>query len=498
MRRFGLSKSKISAFEQCPKRLWLQVHRPEVAVLDDEMQARFDTGHAVGELACQAYPDGIMIEAVPDINSAVERTSELLELSPARPLFEATFRHEQVLVRVDIMRPAENGAWHVAEVKSSSRPKDYQLNDLATQVWVMQGFGVQIASASIRHIDSSFVYPGGGDYAGLLKDAPADDLIAPLVEGRGEIVKEALATLEGEEPSLATGAHCNKPFCCEFQDYCNRGCTQPEWPISLLPNTGTKLAEKFAEKGIVELLEIGEQELKSDLHRRIHRATATEEPFHDCAAALAITKQWARPLSYLDFETIMFAIPRWQGTRPFEQVPFQFSLHVEDNDGHIEHRGFLDLSGDDPRRACAEALVSMVPGAGAVVTYSASFERRCVRQLADLYPDLSAALLSIERRVVDLLPVARACWYHRDQRGSWSIKQVLPTMASDLAYASLEVADGIAAQAAYLEAIGPEITKERRADLAAALESYCQLDTEAMIVVHHRLVGRGDTSKRSN
>lgn len=496
MRRFGLSKSKLAAFEQCPKKLWLQVHRPEEAVTDDALQALFNTGHAVGELACKSYPNGIMIEADPDINSAVVRTSELIQLRPARPLFEATFRYEQVLVRVDIMRPADNGAWHVAEVKSSSGPKDYQLGDLATQIWVMQGCRVNIASASIRHIDSSFVYQGNGDYTALLKDAPADDLIAPLIETRPEIAREALATLEGDEPKRETGAHCNKPFCCQFQDYCNRGRSQPAWPISLLPNSGARLAEKFGEKGIVELLDIAELELKAELHRRIHRVTTTGEPFHDCAAALEATKHWAWPLSYLDFETIAFAIPRWKGTRPFEQVPFQFSLHVERDDRRIEHRGFLDLSGDDPRRACAEALVSMVPDAGSVVTYNASFERRCVRRLVELYPDLASALFSIERRIVDLLPIARACWYHRDQRGSWSIKQLLPTIAPHLDYASLEVGDGGAAQTAYLEAIDPETADARRAELARALKRYCALDTEAMIVVYHRLVGHSAAPDR--
>src|SRR5690348_11597235 len=133
-RRYGLSKSKIAAFEQCPKRLWLEVHRPEEAVIDEDMQARFDVGHAVGELACASIPNGIMIEPEPDMNAALARTADLIVAQPAQPLFEATFRHGKVLVRVDIMTPAGDGAWHVAEVKSSSGPKDYQICDVATQV----------------------------------------------------------------------------------------------------------------------------------------------------------------------------------------------------------------------------------------------------------------------------------------------------------------------------------------------------------------------------
>jgi hypothetical protein len=485
-RRYGLSKSKIAAFEQCPKRLWLEVHRPQEAVIDDAMQARFDIGQAVGELACRAYPDGIMIEPEPDMNAAITRTADLL--SGESPLFEATFRHEQVLVRVDIMTPAGSGDWHVAEVKSSTGPKDYHLSDLATQVWVMEGCGVKIASASIRHIDSSFVYEGDGNYSGLLKDAPVDALIAPVVATRGDVAREALTVLSGPEPVRETGTHCSTPFECQFQDYCNRGRVQPNWPISLLPNTGAKLAQKYVEQGILELLEVPEADLKSEVHRLIHRATASATPFHDCEKAKALTAAWPRPFSYLDFETIAFAIPRWKGTRPYEQLPFQFSLHIEREPGDVQHHEFLDLSGEDPRRSCAEALVRMVPAEGAVITYNASFERRCIRQLAELYPDLSARLFAIEERVVDLLPVARACWYHRNQRGSWSIKQVLPSLIPELDYAALEVGDGGAAQAAYLEATDPSTGDKRRDELAASLRAYCGLDTEGLVRVFNRLL----------
>ena len=198
-RRYGLSKSKITAFEQCPKRLWLEVHRPQEAVVDHGMQSRFAVGHAVGELACAAHPDGIMIEADPDMNAALEQTRTMLACVPPRPLFEATFRHEGVLVRVDVMTPAENGAWHVAEVKSSASAKGYHLSDLATQVWVLKGSGVNVASASVRHIDSAFVYRGDGDYRGLLKDTPADERITQALSSRAAVVSDAPLCCPAEE-----------------------------------------------------------------------------------------------------------------------------------------------------------------------------------------------------------------------------------------------------------------------------------------------------------
>jgi hypothetical protein len=196
---------------------------------------------------------------------------------------------------------------------------------------------------------------------------------------------------------------------------------------------------------------------------------------------------WAFPRVWLDFETIAFAVPRWIGTRPYQQVPFQFSAHIETEQGLIEHREFLSLDGGDPRRGCAEALVAMIPALGTVIGYNASFEKARIQELADAFPDLTGQLDAMADRVVDLLPVARAFWYHRDQRGSWSIKAVLPTIARELDYAGLDVKDGGSAQEAYVEAIAAGTSHERRKALEAALRAYCGRDTEAMMVLARRL-----------
>jgi len=223
------------------------------------------------------------------------------------------------------------------------------------------------------------------------------------------------------------------------------------------------------------------------MHQRVHRATVSGEAYHDVDGAREALAGWAFLRNWLDFETIAFAVPRWIGTRPYQQVPFQFSAHVEEANGTIQHREFLSLDGTDPRRPCAEALVAMLPPAGAIIGYNASFEKGRVLELADAFPDLGNQLRDIANRMVDLLPVTRANWYHRDQRGRWSIKAVLPTIAAELDYNELEVRDGGQAQKAYVEAIAPETTDSRRAAIDAALRAYCERDTEAMIVLTRRL-----------
>ena len=485
--RHGLSKSRIAAFEQCPKRLWLQVHRPDLAETDAGKELRFAAGHEVGDVACALVPGGIMIEAEPDLAAAVSRTLELLNQPAKSALFEATFVHDGVLVRLDIMEPNEDGSWHVAEVKSATSRKDCYVPDLATQLWVLRENGVPVRSAAIRHINNQFVLEEEGQFDGLLVDVPSLDDTLELVASRSEFVSAARQTLAGSEPEMDIGDHCDSPYSCEFTGYCFQCTPQPEWPISLLPNTGRKVAAKWAEQGVTELTDVPAGGLANALHSRIYQATCTGAPFHDPEGVRRATASWVWPRSFLDFETIAFAVPRWLGTRPWQQVPFQFSLHIEDEAGRLEHREFLCLDGQDPRRLCAEALLETVPRSGAIIAYNASFERSCIKQLAGRFPDLQAELEQIADRIVDLLPVTRSHWYHRDQRGSWSIKAVLPTIPSEHSYASLNVMDGSAAQAAYLEAARFDCDTTRRREIDQDLREYCALDTLAMVALLRHL-----------
>ena len=489
-RAFGLSKSRLAAFEQCPKRLWLAVHRPDVAVVDAGAMIRFGVGHEAGAIACSFYPNGVMIGAEPDLGAALESTRALIAAGEVDVIFEATFAHDGILVRVDVLEADGDGGWRVAEVKSSTGVKDYHLGDLATQLWVMSECGIRVSAAVIRHINNGFVLKRLNDYAGLFKDAELGDELDAAIAGRPELVAAARLTLVGAEPAHPRGDHCSRPFHCEFNSYCTRDAPPPpEWPVSLLPHTGKKAAALWAARGISDLRDVPDGALANEVHNRILRATSSGIPYHDHLGAADATGAWAYPRAYLDFETINFAIPRWLVTRPYQQVPFQFSCHVEDEFGRVLHHEYLSVDGRDPRRACAEDLVACCGDTGAVIAYNASFERGCIEGLATLFADLAPALRNIAARLVDLLPVTRAHYYHRDQRGSWSIKNVLPTVAAELDYSALDISEGGSAQAAYLEAIDPATCASRRETLQVALRAYCARDTEAMIVLLRHLTG---------
>jgi hypothetical protein len=196
------------------------------------------------------------------------------------------------------------------------------------------------------HIDSSFVLKREGDFDGLFADTDLTTEAEPIVASSAETVAAARGTLAGVEPSIAPGAHCENPFPCEFAKYCLAAVPPgPEWSVTVLPNGGGK---RWVERGIDDLFEVDPAGLTNPMHQRVHRASLTGEVFHDVDGARAAMAAWTFPRTWLDFETINFAVPRWVGTRPYQQVPFQFSAHIENEDGVIEHREFLSLDGCDP------------------------------------------------------------------------------------------------------------------------------------------------------
>jgi hypothetical protein len=256
-----------------------------------------------------------------------------------------------------------------------------------------------------------------------------------------------------------------------------------EYPVEILPY-GKAIASELRGDGYKDLREVPTDRLSNPKHLKVHAATLSGNAILDQEAIPQI-QALQYPRYYLDFETIGFAVPIWTGTRPYMQLPFQWSCHIEQADGSIAHQEFLDLSGNDPREAFAKTLIKAVSTHGPVIVYNAGFEGARIKELAAAFPQLSSELLAIPERFFDLLPLARNHYYHPDMKGSWSIKDVLPTIAPELDYANLEVGDGGMAQDAYREAIDPGTPKDRKSHIREAMLRYCKQDTFAMVKIAH-------------
>ena len=288
----------------------------------------------------------------------------------------------------------------------------------------------------------------------------------------------------GPMPDIDVGAQCSKPYECQFINYCWPNDT--EYPIMGLGGGKAKLG-LFVAQGARDIRDVKIEDVSAETQRRIHRVTVHGEPevldgARETLAALAY------PRYYLDFETIGPAVPIWAGTRPYATIPVQWSCHIEDepdrdDSARIRHEEFLDLSGEPPMRALAESLIESLDDSGPVLMYT-SYEKTVIEGLIDLFPDLAEPLQKIIDRLFDLFPVVRENYYHPKMLGSWSIKAVLPAIAPHMNYAELEgIHEGMAASDGFLEAIDPETSPERKAELEEQLLRYCKFDTEAMVEI---------------
>lgn len=483
-----LSKSKLLAYRQCPKRLWLEVHRLDLRKDSAATQASFAVGHQVGDIAQRLYDPkgkGILIDPQSEgFDTAFARTKELLE--SAQPIFEAGFRAEGALAFADVMLPVRKAgklAWRMVEVKSSTSVKDYHRDDAAVQSLIARSSGVPLTGIALAHIDNSWVYPGNGDYSGLLVENDLTDEASV----RGEDVRSWIAEAQKivarkREPSQSTGKHCGHPYECGFLAYCQSQEPQAQQPIAWLPGRLTKgLLAEIDARGLTELRDVPD-ELLNEKQKRVKTVTLSGKVHFDQRTASQALAAHKLPAYFLDFETIQFAVPIWKGTRPYQQIPFQFSLHRLSRTGKIEQQAFLDLSGKDPSKAFAEALISACGERGPIFVYNAGFETARIRELSERFPSLAKPLLVLNERVVDLLPIARAHYYHPSQQGSWSIKAVLPALCPELRYGDLDgVQDGGMAMDAFLEALAPQTNKARREEIEQQLLAYCALDTYAMV-----------------
>jgi hypothetical protein len=476
----ALSKSKLLSLMQCPRKLWLETYSPElVEEPSTERAALLATGDRVGELARQLYGRGAghLVSFERGLRAAIDSTRALVAAGGREPIFEATFDHDGVSVRVDVLERSEPQP-KLIEVKSSARVKEHHLEDVAIQAWAVAQNGLTPRQIAVATVDSTWVYPGDGRYEGLLVETDVTEAVQERVAAVPQLVADARRTLANlDEPDIAVGMQCGAPYGCEFYEHCAP--SAGEFPLLALGGKKEKLFE-LIHLGFRDLREVPEDQLASDAQRRIWQQTRLGQP-HVGAELRALARELAFPRYYLDFETIGPAVPIFAGTRPFEALPFQWSCHIETSRGKTEHAEFLDLGAEAPVRLLAESLVAALGTTGPIIVYT-GYERRVLKELAQRYADLAAPLEALAERIVDLHPPTRQHYYHPAMRGSWSIKAVLPTVAPDLSYTKLgEVQDGLAAQTAYVEAIAAGTSDARRAALRRALLDYCRQDTLALV-----------------
>ena len=486
----ALSKSLYIRGLQCEKSLWLKKKKPGVLQApDDGAQAVFDTGTSVGELACELFSGGERIEYTGDFGSQIARTKELIEHG-IKVIYEATFCFDGILVMVDILRICEDGLI-INEVKSSTSVKEVYIDDASIQYYVISSLGYKVSAVNIIHIDSGYVR---GEKLELDKFFHTEDVTEQVRQKQADIPQilskfdEILS--KDTEPEIDIGPHCSNPYDCDAWKYCwreQRGI--PEYSIFDISRLRSDKKFELYKSGVVKFEDIKELD-KFNASQQIQiRSELSGEQIIDKEAIKEFLETLSYPLYHLDFETFQQAVPEFVGLSPYEQIPFQFSIHKDDGKGNLEHFEFLVEVGADPRYELALNLIKFIPQDACVLAYNMSFEKRVIRRLAEIYPQISNELMAIHSNIKDLMaPFVSKSYYHPKMRGSYSIKYVLPSLVPEFesAYNDLNlIHHGGEAMQAY-EAMAYMPAKERDA-YKKALLAYCKLDTLAMVKVLEKL-----------
>lgn len=447
-----ITKTRYCMFTRCEKALWLRIHHPEYMEEDMDSAARMETGQKIGELARNWFGEHKVItetlEDGFDLMAMVEQTAQEME-SGADVICEAAFYHEGTYCLVDILKREDDG-WAIYEVKSSTSVKDEHITDVAFQKYVLECCGIQVTGVYVICVNNQYVFDGELDVHQFLKVNDVHEQVLAEQDSIETVLQKIPPVLESEDapmikPSKKT---CNKPYKCSFWNWCTKDI--PEENLY-----------KFSPD------HIDPKQIRSFLDQLYY------------------------PLYFLDFETVQPAIPRYIGTRPYAQIPFQYSLHyIEEEGGELKHKEFLAEPGTDPRRACAERLCEDIPMDACVTAYNKSFECTRLKELTETYPDLAEHLMNISEHIVDLIVPFRKGWYHLwTMKDSNSIKSVLPALYPEdpeLDYHNLtSVHNGSEAMQAFPSM--ERMSKEDKEKMRTALLKYCELDTYAMVKVWEKL-----------
>lgn len=502
----GLSKSRYTLFCQCPKALWLRTNKPDEAVVDGSTEARFEAGNEVGDLAMGLFGpfEEVTIKRADgrlDLTAMVEKTRACMA-DGTETICEASFTFDNNYCAVDILRKTKDG-WAVYEVKSSSFPEfdgqeaklDKYAPDIAYQKWLLTQCGVNITATYLVCLNSDYVRQGELDIQKLFAVIDMRELVEnelAKVPARVPMAKQLLATKD--EPDTDLSEHCMKPYPCGFLPYCRRYHGVPEDQPTVFDLYRMPFSKKLEHyhAGRILFNNVREEKL-SDKQQMQVECTLGQTSHIDREGISQFLDTLNYPLYFLDFETMQQAVPQYDGARPYQQITFQYSLHIKESESApYEHREFLAPSdGSDPRRHLAEQLCKDIPMNVCTLAYNKSFECSRIKELAALYPDLAVHLMNIRDHIEDLLiPFQSGFYYVPAMHGSFSIKSVLPALFPDepsLNYHNLDERCQNGGNAMTLFPLIEHMPPEEAAASREALLRYCELDTWAMVKVWEKL-----------
>ena len=476
----NLSKTRYCRGVQCKKILWLEQNKPEVKKIANN-ESIFATGNLIHEIAKYLFGKHINIEYNDDLNEMISNTLITIDSYLKVVITEASFKYLNNFCSVDILKKDGN-SYEIYEVKSSTEVNDIYLDDISYQVFVLLNLGYNVTKASIIHINSDYVFYDKLNLDELFKKVDVTEIaFAKQIQ-----IKDKIEEISDYMNSINEKV---KPYPCPYFKYCT-GHLPTNNIFNLKRIRNSKKFSLFNE-GIVTYEDLLKIKLDKAVKNQIEFELYNKEDYIDIDNIKDFLSSLTYPLYFLDFETYQQSIPKFNGVRPYMQIPFQYSLHyIEEENDTLKHKEFLAEPGIDPRRSLAEKLVKDIPDDVCVLAYNMSFEKTVIKNLANLYLDLKDHLMNIYDNIKDLMiPFKNGWYYNKDMQGSYSIKYVLPALFPNdetLNYRNLDnIHNGSEAMNAYANM--RSLSKNEQETLRNNLLEYCKLDTYAMVKIWERL-----------
>ena len=480
----AINKNIYLSFLNCPKQAYLKVRSPELGAAPskgDVMVMR--QGSEIGKLARTLF-DGRLIETPStEMDRAASETQEAI-VEGVECLFEGAFTNGDVSVRADILQREEVG-WHLIEVKSSKSVKPEHVLDVAFQVWALGECGLEVARASVMTLSPEF--RSGQETSALFVTTDVTEEAKAHAAKVPEGVVRLLNVLAADaSPPVVPNRHCFNPDCV-FLDVCYR--ELPDDDATTMPRLTALKITALHELGKRDVRDIPEEMLSA--RQRLIQGVVCSGAVHVEPGLAEALAEIARPIQFVDFESDSPAIPTVLGVPAYQQVPFQWSMHVLDATGEVSHSEFLHRSSEDPRPEFVRSLAESLLENGTVMYYS-RFEVTMLKSLAAQGVEGAEAVLAIfEERGRDLMKIVEGFVYHPGFMGQTSIKRVLPSLVPNLGYDDLGIQDGSSAAAEYRRMLSEGTVQHEKEEIAGSLLRYCERDTLAMLKIFEALVSLG-------
>lgn len=483
----NISKSLYCNYVQCKKMIWLNKYRPE-EYIETKNEGVLQNGNEVGDLARSYFGTYSLVKYNEVLINMIMETKEYMKKNK-KIICEASFKFDNLFASIDILKVDEDGV-SIYEVKSSSELKEIYKDDASFQAYILKKLGYKVKSVNVMHINKDYVFYKELDLEEFFIIEDITDIARKKEKEIEENVKEINELLDNEdEPNIDIGPNCFDPYDCPFFKYCTKHL--PENNVFDVSGINKNKKFKFYNEGKYSFKDLEKEDITDKALEQIEFELYNKEPKIEKEEIIKVLKSLKYPLYFLDYETCQLAIPFIDGTKPNQQLTFQYSLHIlKDEHSELEHKEFLgDIDDKDFVRKFAESLIKDIPDEGSVIIYNKSFEPARNREISKMYPEYKEDLERINKNVVDFMePFSKRYYYLKEMKGSHSIKYVLPALYpndKDLDYHNLPlVHNGAEASESFLCMKGKTI-KEKE-EIRKGLLVYCELDTLAMVKIYEK------------